>query len=113
MRVVHCKKEPYDVYIGRPSKWGNVFTHLPELSGREGMIVVASRSEAIARYREWILGQPELLADLPELKGKVLGCWCKPKTCHGDVLLDLIENGIPLFGDEDEKAKDKTSSKEH
>ena len=27
MRVVHCKKEPYDVYIGRPSKWGNPYSH--------------------------------------------------------------------------------------
>lgn len=27
-KVVHCKKEPYDVYIGRPSKWGNPFTHI-------------------------------------------------------------------------------------
>jgi len=30
VRVVHCQKEPYDVYIGRGpgSKWGNPFTHL-------------------------------------------------------------------------------------
>lgn len=27
--VVHCKREPYDVYIGRGSKWGNPFSHNP------------------------------------------------------------------------------------
>lgn len=101
-RVVHKNKSKYDVYIGRPSKWGNPFTHLKELEGKEGIILVATRQEAIERYREWILKNPTLLADLHELKGKVLGCWCKPKACHGDVLADLAENGFQttIFGDE-------------
>lgn len=43
-RVVHCKKEPYDVYIGRPSKWGNPF-----VIGKDG-----TREEVIAKYAEWI-----------------------------------------------------------
>lgn len=80
-RVVHCKKEPYDVYIGRPSKWGNPFT-----IGKDG-----NRSEVIWKYEEWIMTQPQLLADLHELKGKVLGCWCSPSSCHGDVLARLAE----------------------
>jgi hypothetical protein len=25
------------------------------------------------------------------LKGKVLGCFCKPKECHGDILVELVE----------------------
>lgn len=33
----------------------------------------------------------ELLQQLPELKGKTLGCWCKPGKCHGDILLELIK----------------------
>ena len=85
-RVVHCKKAAYDVYIGRPSKWGNPFSHKP---GTQAQFVVASRDAAIAAYREWILHQPELLAALPELKGHTLGCWCKPQSCHGDVLAAL------------------------
>jgi hypothetical protein len=79
-RVVHCKKEPYDVYIGRPSKWGNPFK-----IGKDG-----TREEVIEKYREYILSKPELLKDLSELKGKILGCWCKPKACHGDVLVELL-----------------------
>lgn len=78
--VVHCKKSPYDIYIGRPSKWGNPFS-----IGKDG-----TRKEVIEKYRNWIKNQPELLKDLVELKGKVLGCWCKPHPCHGDVLVELL-----------------------
>ena len=81
-RVVHCKKEPYDVYIGRPSKWGNPF-HI----GIDG-----TREEVIEKYQQWIRTQPTLLNDLHEIKGKTLGCWCKPKKCHGDVLVELLNH---------------------
>ena len=91
-RVVHCKREKHDVYIGRPvqglkgSIWANPF-HI----GKDG-----TREEVIKKYREYILGKPELLAQLESLKGKVLGCWCKPeKDCHGDVLVELLSDGIP------------------
>lgn len=88
-RVVHCKKEPYDIYIGRPSKWGNPFTHIKD-KHTKAEFIVDTREEAIERYREWILNQPELLSSLNELDGKTLGCWCKPKDCHGDVLIELL-----------------------
>ena len=90
MKVVHCKKEPYDVYIGRPSKWGNPFTHK---SGTTAEYVKPTRRESIEAYRGYILtgeGQ-HLLEDLHELEGKVLGCWCKPKSCHGDILIEIIK----------------------
>lgn len=82
-RVVHCKKSRYDVYIGRPSKWGNPF-----VIGRDG-----DRAEVIRRYRDYILNNTTLLGALPELKGKVLGCWCAPQPCHGDVLAILANGG--------------------
>jgi hypothetical protein len=91
-RVVHCKKETYDIYVGRPSKWGNPFTHLNDAT--QAKFKVGSRKEAIDAYREWITkgdGQ-YLLDDLDELEGKILGCWCAPKSCHADVLVELIEN---------------------
>ena len=80
-RVVHCKREKYDVYIGRPEKWGNPFS-----IGKDG-----DRDEVIRKYREWIMKQDHLLNDLHELKGRVLGCWCHPKACHGDVLAELAD----------------------
>jgi hypothetical protein len=39
-RIVHCKKEAYDVYIVRPSKCGN-----PYKIGPDG-----TRAEVIANY---------------------------------------------------------------
>jgi len=82
-RVVHCKKEPYDVYIGRPSRWGNPFT-----IGQDG-----DRKEVIAKYRQYIRHRPDLLRDLKDLKDKTLGCWCKPEACHGDVLAEMADEG--------------------
>lgn len=85
--VVHCKKDTYDVYIGRAnprsgmkaSPWANPFK-----IGKDG-----TRKEVMAKHREWLKEQPELLARLPELKGKILGCWCAPEECHGDLLSEL------------------------
>jgi len=87
--VVHCKKERYDVYIGRPSKWGNPFTHLD--SPTQAKFKVATREEAVAKYEDWARTQPHIMENLHELDGKVLGCWCKPKACHGDILVKLIK----------------------
>ena len=81
-KVVHCKREPFDVYIGRPSKWGNPF-----IIGRDG-----TREEVIAKYEAWLKKQTKLMVALPELKDKMLGCWCFPQSCHGDVLTRLAEN---------------------
>lgn len=80
-KVVHCKRADYDVYIGRGSKWGNPFK-----IGEHG-----SRKEVIEKYVEWIKTQPLLLAALPELKDKVLGCWCSPQACHGDILVEMAD----------------------
>jgi hypothetical protein len=78
-RAVHCKRERHHVYIGRPSKWGNPF-----VVGKHG-----SREQVIERYERWLLSNDALMATLPELRGKVLGCWCAPRSCHGDVLARL------------------------
>ena len=97
-KVVHKNKEPYDVYIGRPSKWGNPYSHKPE--GTLAEFVVPTRNEAIEKYREYIVfGEGNhLLDDLHELKGKTLGCWCKPKSCHGDILAELVDKYLPSEG---------------
>ena len=86
--VVHCKRAEYDVYIGRPSKWQNPF-----VIGKDG-----TRSEVIEKYREWIQTRTELMDALNELEGKILGCWCHPKACHGDVLLELLRDPLHALG---------------
>lgn len=88
MKVAHCKKQREGVYIGRPSRFGNPF-----VIGRDG-----TREEVIAKYRAWIMTQPDLLAALPELRGQDLLCWCAPKPCHGDVLLELANQELPREG---------------
>lgn len=79
MRVVNLHKEPYDIYIGRGSKWGN-----PYRIGKDG-----TREEVILKYKEYLLQNSTLLMDLIELEGRVLGCFCSPKLCHGDILVEL------------------------
>lgn len=75
--VVHCKRAPHDVYIGRPGKWGNPF-----VIGKDG-----DRDAVIHKYEAWLLQRPDMVAMAKrELCGKVLGCWCAPQACHGDVL---------------------------
>ena len=88
-RVVHCKKEPFDVYIGRPSKWGN-----PYIIGVDG-----ERDQVLLLYEAYVRSTPELMDSLHELEGKVLGCWCHPKPCHGDVLIRLMEEKAPERGE--------------
>ena len=81
--VVHCKKEKYDVYIGRPSIWGNPF-----VIGRD-----ENRDEVIEKYREWISDKPDLIKKAKlELKGKILACWCYPNKCHGDILAKIANS---------------------
>ena len=96
-RIVRLKRknghvvQGCDVYIGREctmggwnlprSKWANPFT----------VAKIGSMERVIALYRAYILQRPDLLRDLEELRGKVLGCWCKPGPCHGDVLVELLK----------------------
>jgi hypothetical protein len=79
--VVHCKKAKYDVYIGRPSKWGNPFS-----IGKDG-----TREEVIQKYERYLENRSDLVDALDELQGKILGCWCAPLPCHGDVLAEWVD----------------------
>jgi hypothetical protein len=77
--------------------WGNPFSHLP---GSLAEFKVPY-DEVLSHYEAWLLGQPELVARARrELRGKVLGCWCRPAAgfggrllCHGQILAGLA-NGI-------------------
>lgn len=85
-QVVH-KRDSHDVYIGRPSEWGNPFSHKPCTAAE---VQVASLDEAIAEYETYFLQRVDTDAGFRartlELKGKRLACWCKPGRCHGDVI---------------------------
>ena len=98
--VVNLTRASYDVYIGRPGKgktarqcpWGNPF-----VLGRDG-----DRATVLAKYEQWIARQPQLLARLGELRGKRLGCFCRPPEgfhgrvlCHGQILAALADCVAP------------------
>lgn len=82
-RVVNLVNERADVYIGRPGKWGNPF-----IIGTHG-----TRDEVIEKFRVYALEQGLDRAAHEELKGKVLGCYCAPNRCHGDLLAMWANEG--------------------
>ena len=88
-RLVNIKTGArFDIYIGRPSIWGNPYSH--ETGNTLAEFRVKTREEAVEKYEEYILSRPDLIIRLSELKGRTLGCWCVPALCHGHVLLKLI-----------------------
>jgi hypothetical protein len=98
-KVVHCKREKYDIYIGRPSKWGNQYSNKDNTLAT---FKVASVTEAIEKYAEDLKNNKILMGYLYQLKDKVLGCWCKPKEgfkgrllCHGQILAALCDGVLP------------------
>eukprot|EP00054_Salpingoeca_dolichothecata_P029262 m.229351 g.229351 ORF g.229351 m.229351 type:complete len:145 (-) comp26439_c0_seq2:215-649(-) len=84
-----------DVYIGRQNHLGG--WNLPQSPFHNPFSAKfsSSRDARIAKFREYILTQPALLSQLPTLHGKVLGCWCAPLPCHGDVLIELLYERHP------------------
>ena len=83
MKVVNRRKEKYTVYIGRPSIFGN-----PYAIGKDG-----DRKEVINLYRHYVKNNTKVLRAIYNLpKDAILGCYCKPKACHGDVIVELYNN---------------------
>lgn len=86
--VVHCRKEKFDVYIGRPSIFGNPFVMSDE----------SQRTHVLEKYKEYFYNRveidPKFRAAALSLRGKVLGCYCKPKACHGDIIVEWLENNV-------------------
>lgn len=79
--------EDFDVYVGRPSEWGNPYSHFK--TGYTS--VVPTREQAIQEYRGWlkrrINSEPDMIDKLAALYGKRLACWCAPQPCHAEILV--------------------------
>lgn len=79
--------------IGRSTQFGNPF--LMEKDGGN-----YSREGCVEAYREWfkdkIRTDPEFQQDVEELRGETLGCYCKPKACHGDVILEYLRGEMDV-----------------
>lgn len=95
-RVVHCKKEKFDVLVDRTTPFGNPF--IIGVDGDRGQVI----NKHIDWLSEWIINGREIVIrgfsnkwvtdHLHELKNKVLGCWCVEKDCHGETLAELAES---------------------
>lgn len=93
--VVHLKRskgvvvQDCSTYIGRACNMGG--WHLPKSKWAnpykvsEGVQVEL----VLAKYKQYVIDSG-LIKDIEELRGEVLGCWCSPKPCHGDVLVELL-----------------------
>jgi len=95
---------PNAKYIGRPTKWGNIF---------DTNTFPITLEQSLSRYESWI--RDILKVDshfLDELKGKDLACWCplkdkngNPVACHADVILRLLNDDKKIvLSEEDRKA---------
>jgi len=95
-KVVNIDKDKkYDVYIGRGSTWGNPYAigfNGDDEGSRD------DREKVIRKFkydfdRGFLRFKKE---EVISLKGKVLGCHCKPAACHGDVIaayLNSLDDG--------------------
>jgi len=88
-RVVNVQKgEYFDGYVGRTRglSLGN-----PYVIGRDG-----TREEVIEKYKTYFRkrldSDPKFISAILGLKGKILGCYCKPLPCHGDVIAEYLNN---------------------
>ena len=101
--LVEWVQQPNHLYIGRDmtrfvpgavhSKWHNPFKSKDKGSDRE---------TRCKQYRDYIMTDKRiqsngktLFESLDELKGKTLGCWCHPESCHGHVLRELVKEYCP------------------
>tara|TARA_Y100000034_G_scaffold34222_1_gene41948 strand:- start:17454 stop:17693 length:240 start_codon:yes stop_codon:yes gene_type:complete len=73
-KVVHINTNLHTRYIGRPSIYGNPFA-----IGRDG-----TREEVILKYKEYFYKKIQ--------QDEILGCYCAPKACHGNIIADWLDN---------------------
>lgn len=98
---------PDAIYVGRPTKWGNPFVigkhgdrdkvvklfritaeHVfKPLFEQDSTLSIAFRDEELNNWKLTFDRE-----DILELKGKDLVCWCAPKPCHADILLELANS---------------------
>jgi len=87
--VVNIRQSKYDVYIGRAGHGHDGTLGNPFSVTRDG-----GRERAIALYREYfykrLRSDLEFAVQIEKLRGKVLGCFCAPKSCHGDVIAEYL-----------------------
>lgn len=90
IKIVNIKnKQPFDIYIGRENKWlslkQSIFANPFVLKNESG------RDKCLEDYENYVRNNEQILKNLHLLKDKILGCYCHPKKCHGDILIKLYK----------------------
>lgn len=104
MRVVNRYKEPYTHYIGRPSVFGNPYALVASVV--PGTKRVATLGESLRLFEDYARNDSDVKAAIMRLPlNAVLGCTCKPKDCHGDVIVRLWYEwrGVPYVEEPNRK----------
>ncbi|SRR5216684_590748 len=87
VNILHTKD--YHVYIGRvgfgmDGTFGNPFKLWKD----------GDRDQILQKFRTYFFkrlnNDPQYLAQVQTLKGKILGCFCSPRPCHGDVIVEYL-----------------------
>ena len=88
-KVVNLGRDHYDIYIGRAGHGHDGYFGNPFLIGVDGGRTSVLR-QYCAYFDERIATDAEFRRRVLELRGKVLGCFCKPSDCHGDVIASWV-----------------------
>ncbi len=91
-RRVHIS-QPHDVYCGRPSIYGNPWSHKDETLAK---FKVDTKKEAIENFKNHLEMDEEFQKEVEKLKGKTLACWCKDNNCHVQVMVDWLNRDTRL-----------------
>ena len=91
----------FDVYVGRPSIWGNPYSTKSESLGK---FIVETLDEALSGYARHLDETPHLVSRARrELRGRRLACWCvddlkrrAPIVCHAQILARVADGVAPL-----------------
>jgi len=94
--VVNIRRQEYDEYIGRAGNGHDGYFGNPFSVARDG-----GREKVIELYRKYFLNRLKIDAEFAKriegLKGKRLGCFCKPEACHGDVIAEYLERTMKVI----------------
>ncbi|MGI5380813.1 DUF4326 domain-containing protein [Streptomyces sp. CA-251387] len=80
------------VYVGRAMTRGGWYLEGSPLASPFRHGPDGTREEVLAKYRAYLLERTDLLALLPGLRGRRLGCWCLPQPCHAEVIAELADS---------------------
>ena len=90
-KVVNLFKQAYDQYIGRAGKGKDGYFCNP-YSLKTGALKGSTLSLFKRYFYERLATDPEFKKRVLNLKGKTLGCFCKPGPCHGDIIKEFLDN---------------------